>query len=477
MKQIKLGTRITLVMILVLAIGLTSLWLITNMRTTADLKTSAINTLTDAVNTRTELIELYIQEGETLLRGYGRADDIVKALLLDPENEELQAKAQEYTMGYGKGKANLASIYIAMTTTEILAHTNPGSIGVITRTGERAEALANAVFRTGDLYNGGVMISPTSGLQIVTMYYPIYDDNGGRLGWVGASTFISFLKEKLDSLKIVGLEDSEYALINVKTGEYIFHNDDELIATVTEDASHLEIIENVKNNPTKGISTMEFKDAQGENSIKVYKNMVDRDWVFILSEKESSVYADAARSSEVLAVACIIVLVLTAAIIWLLISFMTRGLGRVSDSLEKIGRLDLTEDEVLKSYLQNRSEVGIIASATDNVSHTVKNIIETLNTCDIEMVDNMEYLNKASNTLTNYVRDNASATEEFSSRIETTNTAINEVKDEVVNISNIVTSIGGKVGDSTTISDELIKTSREMEDSIEVALKKGKKLK
>jgi len=472
MKQIKLGTRITLVMILVLAIGLTSIWLITNMRTTADLKASAINTLTDAVNTRTQIIEQYIQEDEWFLRSYGRTSE-VKAMLLDPENETLQEKVQDFTVRFGTGKANLASIYIALPTTQILAHTNPGSVGMVTREGERAIQLRDTVY-SHELYNGGIMVSPATGALVVTLYYAVYDDNNNPIGWAGGSTRASVLRDKLDSMQITGLEESEYALLNVKTGQYIFTADDELIATETENPVMLEILDNIKNNPKIDTATLDYKDSEGEKRISVYKYMKDRDWVFILSEKESTVYADANRSSEVLAIVCVVVLILTAAIILILISFMTKGLGRVSDSLKKIGRLDLSEDDVLKSYLKNRSEVGIIASATDDVSHTIKNIIETLNTCDIEMVDNMEYLNKASNTLNNYVKDNASATEQFSSSLETTNTSINEVKEEVVTISNIVTSIGGKVDDSTAISNELIKTSREMEDSIEIALKKGK---
>ena len=472
MKQIKLGTRITIAVILVLSIGLSGLWIMTNIRTAADLKASAINTLSDAVNTRTELIESYIQADEWFLRSYGRTSE-VKAMLLDPENETLQERVQEFTVAFGQGKANLASIYIAMPDTKILAHTNPGSVGIVTREGERAVQLANTVF-SQELYNGGIMVSPATGALVVTLYYGIYDNNGNPIGWAGGSTRAAILKEKLDSMVITGLEDSEYTLMNAKTNQYIFTSDEELIATETENPTIIEILERVGNDPTIDVGILEYTDSNGDKRISVFKYMADRGWVFILSEYEATVFADANRSSEILAMVCVVVLILAAAFIWILISFMTKGLGRVSESLTKIGRLDLSEDAVLKSYVKNRSEVGIIASATDNVSSTVRGIIETLNSCDVEMVSNMEYLNKASNTLTDYVRDNASATDEFSSRVGTTNASIDEVKEEVVTVSNIVNSIGGKVDSSTTISDELIKTSSEMEESIGVALRKGK---
>lgn len=472
--HIKLRTQITITVILVLSIGLATIWGITDKRSTSELKDSAINTLADAVNSRAELIEYYVCEAETFLQGYGKAGEVTD-LLSHPEDASLQKKAQAYTEKFGEGRGNLEGIYIATVESKVLTHTNPEVVGITTREGEGLKALQGVLFSSDAIYNPGIMLSPASGNQVISMYYPVYDEKGEPLGYVGGAIFASLLKETLDSMKITGLENSEYVLLNAGTGEYIFCNNQEVIATPTKDPGYLEIMRQVGSGAGSSIATMEYEsEISGERRIYVYKYMADRDWVFILSQEESAVYADATRSSVILALVCVVVLFTIALFIWLLIFLLFRGLGKVSTSLKKIGNLDLSENNTLKKYVKKKSEIGIIASATVNVTDNVRATAETLEQCNGEMIKSTEYLNQTANTLTIHAVENSSATEEVSASIEMTNSSIEVVKNEVDNISCIVESIAEKVEDSTAISHALIDSSKEMEKNVEQALDEGR---
>lgn len=473
MKHLKLGTRVAIMVVIVLSIGLTCLWVVTNRRTTSDLKDSAINTLKDAVSSRAEIIEQYILESESFLRSYGQAGEVID-LLKDTENSSLQAEAQAYTMKFAEGIAKVEGIYIADMTSHVLTHTNPNVVGIYTRQGDALISLIDVVFASDNVYNTGILISPASGNQVISMYYPIYDDDSNRLGYVGGAIFASFLNEILDSMKITGLEDSKYALVNVNTGEYIFSSNKEKTAAIVEEAEYLEILNKIKNNPSSNVSSLEYEDSEtGDRRINVYKNMAERGWVFIVSESEATVYADAINTSRVLAIICVVVLISAAVIIWFLIILMSKGLGRVSNSLIKAGNLDLAEDAVLNRYAKNRSEVGMIAAAAANLTGTIRGTVETLDSCNEEMVRNTEYLRETAITLAEYVNDNAATSEELSASIEVTNSSIGEVRDEIDNISDIVSHIESKVYDSTVISSELIKTSNIMNQNVNASLKKG----
>lgn len=472
MRHLKLGTRIGIMVMIVLSIGLVVLWTVANNNMTSELRASVINTLEDAVNSRTEIIEQYVSEAETFLQGYGKSGE-VKSLLESPDNSSLQDTVQAYTLDYSQGRDGVEGLYVADTTSLTLAHKNSDMIGVTLRTGDSLKTLQDAVFNTDDVYNIGILTSPSSGNQVMSMYYPIYDNNHNPIGFTGCAIYVSHLRDSLSAMTINGLENSSYVLLNAKTGTYIFCDDDELISNEIEDPGYLEIIDAVNNNQNTDISILEYQNASGDDIIAVYKAIPERGWVFVLSQDESEISAKVGQSSSILAIVCIIVLIAIVIVVWLIVMLMSRELGQVSHSLEKAGQLDLGEDPVLEKYSKNRSEAGLIASAANQWMKTMRSTVETLHSCNTEMLESATYLGSTANSLVDSVSDNAAATEELSASMETTNSSIEAVKDEIDIISNVVGHIEESMENSTEISSNLINTSIVMDKSVTTSMQKG----
>ena len=79
-----------------------------------------------------------------------------------------------------------------------------------------------------------------SGVSIVNQILFVYNLTVfGVVGGIGI--FTSGLVEKLNHLPLDGMTQAQYYLINVKTGEYIFHPDAEKITTVAN-----EIVDKIK---------------------------------------------------------------------------------------------------------------------------------------------------------------------------------------------------------------------------------------
>lgn len=57
------------------------------------------------------------------------------------------------------------------------------------------------------------------------MYRAVLDDSGNPVGLGGIGIYTDDLVSKLNELPMNGFENSDYYLVNVKTGEYIFHPD------------------------------------------------------------------------------------------------------------------------------------------------------------------------------------------------------------------------------------------------------------
>ena len=118
-----------------------------------------------------------------------RSSDLChRELLADPENPQLLKKAQQYTEDFANVKGIFEGLYIGTPSTYVLTHTSDRAIGITTRTGESLETFQNTILTKPQLTNLGIMKSPGTGSMILSMYYPIFD-NDECIGFVGAGVY------------------------------------------------------------------------------------------------------------------------------------------------------------------------------------------------------------------------------------------------------------------------------------------------
>lgn len=108
---------------------------------------------------------------------------------------------------------------------------------------------------------------------------------------MGAGVYADQLMDVLLGLDMKGLPDSEYVFLNAETGVYLYHEDDSLLNTVAEDSGYQEIIRRVKADGNTRAGTYSYQDQKGVDQLVVYKYLKDRNWVFMIRDSESEVYA------------------------------------------------------------------------------------------------------------------------------------------------------------------------------------------
>ena len=73
MKNLKLATKISFIVILILTVGLIVLWQSTDIRLYSLMKDQIMSEMNDALKTRGKIIGQYVQEAESYLIGYGQS--------------------------------------------------------------------------------------------------------------------------------------------------------------------------------------------------------------------------------------------------------------------------------------------------------------------------------------------------------------------------------------------------------------------
>ena len=375
-KNMRLSFRIGLNILLVTVLGMGILWLIIAWSVTDIVKDNISNQMYDAVNSRAAIIRDYVSGAEKTMQEFS-LNSIVIDLLKDPDNAQLQEKAQSYTEKYGAVQGIFEGLYIATPETLVLTHTNRDALGITTRTGEALEALKRDILSKKEVTNSGIMMSKgASNAMVMSLYYPIYDNNE-CIGFVGAAVYADRLMESIAELEIKGLPGKEYIFINAADARYIYNEDSSLINEISEDKGCLGIIDVVKNETSDTTGAFTYTDDDGTDFLSVYSYMADRGWIFIVKDTHSEMYRSV-NSVQVIVTGVCLLFTLVIVTVTLLMNGVGRELNQVKRSIEGIGRLDLDAAKITEKFTGRKDEIGTISDAVSNLSITLKNAVNDI---------------------------------------------------------------------------------------------------
>lgn len=401
MKNMKLATKISVIVICILTAGLAILWTSMNGNVSSLMERQILENMNESAETRSEIAEEYVRAAEAYLLGFGQSLELREALL-HPEDAEIVARAQNYTKSYGEVNGNLENVYLADYNSTVLVSFVEGPIGKTLREGDSLKQLQDQVFGSTSIWNTGVMASPSTGKQVVSMYYPIFDGDK-PLGYVGSAIYADELKSTLDQLQEDGSKDKDYMLLDATMGTYIFSPQEEQIGAAIEEEYVLQMIERAKDGQS-GNDFHAYKE-NGRDKLAVYHYMPQRDWVLVMLTEKGVAFAPVTQMSTMLLVMCAVILVLISVGVWFAGRLIAKDINKVSQIIYEIGSLDLTLKQKLDKYTSRRDEVGTIANATHNLADTVSEAVKLIKEKNGKLLDTSGTLRTGVSTTNNSVDD------------------------------------------------------------------------
>ncbi len=472
LKNRRMGFIIALAVALVTIVSMGIVFYIANSNMTSVLTEDAENIMHTSLDAKTQLIEEYISNAEKQLLSFSKSGDI-KKFLQNTEDDAQRAVVQEYNTYYHGDLGNWEGLYVDNWNSEVLTHNIEGVAGMIMREGEPLRQLQESLEAAkGGVYNTGIMKSPSTGQLVISMYAPIYDGDM-PIGFVGGALQTAELQKQLDAATTFGIEGTTYSLIDVEKLHYIFDIDEEKIFTDIEEQSLLDVIAAIKQGEDVGKITYTGED--GEEYFSVFKSLPDRHWALVIRNSKDELYASVYKSEMVLAVICAAAFIMITFVSWIMITVNMNPLNKAIRKIEKVGQLDLTDDDLIDQYIGNKSEVGKLATAVDSLTDTFRNMRTTLNDCSSSLISSSEMMRDTSTSLLDGVRDNATTTEELSASITNTNESIKVVTDEMEKITGMVDEINESVQDGSRKSGVLIQTAHAMSRTAGDTLTNNKK--
>ena len=474
MKNRKMSTTLTCLIGIVVVVCIAMLLGISSANLNRMTKEAELKQMSSSLHAQTELIEEFITHQEDLLIGFGKAS-AVRDYLKTPENEYKRKVAQAYTEEFYAGLEQWEGLYLAELDTHIITHSNPATVGLITRSGESLQQLLHELETSERLYNAGMIVSPATGRLMVSMYCPVYDEDGTTMvGYVGGGAFFEGLETLLNSLKEGTESTNRYCMINVETGTYIFCEDESLMTKEITDTMLLDIIAKIKADTSKTNGSLEYKDAEMGDSIACYEYIPEHGWAVVSYDSEDNIYAVANKSVGTLGLTCIVFVVIICAISFVLIRISTKPLMDVENSIIRLSNLNLEKDIKLDGYIGKKGEIGQIATALDSLYSSFRGMVQTLERCSDYLNESAVKMTDSSEILLSCVSENSAATTQFAEHAELIAGTITRVDDEVAEIAGVVSQVESKIHEGKVNSDNLLDKVTELQGMANASLKKTK---
>ena len=468
MKNRKLSTTITITISIVAAVCILGLFLFANGSMTSVMKKNSMDNMKTSLESRQKVIEDYVNNAEDQLVSYSKGIEIVN-LLENPTDSEIRKKAQKYTEDYYKELSGWEGIYAGEPNTHVIVHNNPKIVGMTTRKGEALKQLQDAMKESDRLYNAGIIVSPASKKLTLSMYCPVYKGDE-MIGYVGGGPFGEQLQKSLDALKVEGLDNASFTMINTKTNTYIFSKDSKKIAKEIKDPMLLNILESAKKGAGNQVHEIDYKDADGKDCVGVYRVLNDRGWAVVMTDTEDEIFAMANTNRNTLGFICLGSFLLIMLLTYVVIRFCLNPLKVAENAILNLKDLKLNKDEKIEKYVNGKSEIGHIATAIDSLYRTFDAIIDTLNSCSVSLLKSAEKITSSSEELYDCVGDNAATVEQVVAGVTLTEEAVEQVGKEIGRISELVSDVGRKVSDGSERSEELIQEVQKMKDTANQSL-------
>ena len=315
-------------------------------------------------DSRATIIKEYVSNTENMLSIYSCNPEIIEAVK-NPSDENIINAAQKFTEDFSSKIENLEGIYVSEWNTHVLAHTNRKVVGITTREGEPLEQLRDLLIQAGDgVYDTGIIISPASGKQIVSMYKGIFDEEGNPIGLVGLGVYTSGLVDMLNDFENRGFDNAEYYMVNVIDGKYIFNEDSSKITASTENEIVKELCEKYRNSDQDETSSFEYvSNEDNERYVSVYNFMADKKWLLVLDD----IHSEAFRLSYAMRM-YLIVFIIIIFIIMIFIGYeMRKSAKKTADELRVKEKNHKDEIDAILLSLSETSSMITVSLTADKV--------------------------------------------------------------------------------------------------------------
>lgn len=405
----RINLRLTLILFAMIPLIVSScaIALLTITKSDKEIKTYTHDSLVQVIDKVGTSFDNIIEKNKEILKTYATAP-VLREYLMDPDNEELASKAEQYTLDYFANLDGWEGIYLADWNSQVMTHPAPPVIGRVLREGAALDELHNAMLAASDgVYNTGIMESPASGQTIMSLYSPIIVD-GKPIGYVGCGFYITNIAAELSEINDLHLDTAYIYFVDAR-GIMLHHPTAEKIGQPVENEAVKGLLAQIESgsHPDPDIIVYKYKGITKYAGYYVGEN---EHYIAVLTADEKDVL------SGTLAIQTFTVLIsIISVVLFTIVALIIER--RISGPLIEISR---SLDEL------STGDVNASCAAETHIKETVS-ILNSFNSLRDTLRESLNSVKKSADTLNESILSVDSRTGNNVESITQINMAVNEV--------------------------------------------------
>lgn len=372
LRNTKITVSIGIVVAVSLLIGFSLNFIIMDGQMDAKMTQESNEQFADSLAFQEQLIEDYVADAERYLMQFSMAKEVKEAILKGSTSDEFQA----YIGNYYNSRDNVENVYVADINSKVIASYVEPAIGKVLREGDRLTQLHDAL--KNGLYNAGIMTSGSTGQQILSLYYPIYD-NDKMIGFAGVAVYTQNLQAIFDEL------GQNMMLIDSASNAYIFNEDYDKIGGQVEDAEELRILGKVQET-----GVVNDEALIGGVRYRIGAKMIPgRTWVLLAYKPYAEVYELADRLHSIMLGINVVTFAFVLIVLIVITSFLLKDITKILNVCNVLRTLDLRNRENLKEYC-GKSETGKISASVLELAESLAGVLSDVRQSETNLSNNVE---------------------------------------------------------------------------------------
>ena len=279
-----------------------------------------------------------------------------------------------------------------------------------------------------------------------------------RLDSYGSSylNVYKLLNEDFGEVNINGLSTS-YAYVVNESGTMMFHPNEDKVGNPVENAAVKGLVAQISagEHPEPGVIEYEYKGAY-----KYAAYYVDKDnySILVVTADEDDAMAEINRVSRMAYILAVVILIVAIGLAFLLASMITNPIIKISNAIDKLASLDMTENPELEGLSKRKDENGVMAKGMSGLEKVLSEVIIALKA----QADNVRL---ASETLETGTNETTITMEQVELAVSEISTGATSQADETQKATEDVILMGNLVEENGQELQNLVEVARGMRNA------------
>lgn len=261
----------------------------------------------------------------------------------------------------------------------------------------------------------------------------------------------------------VGIQDmdSSKAYLVDKNGNYLYHDDPDMIGTQMSDNKVVQdVLDQV--NSTGVMPTADVKECKvdGEQKYVAYMCTVN-DWVVYVEADKDDVLAPITTITTISLIVGAILVILAAAIGILVTRKITKPITKLTTVINDISELNMTDEHEIPI---TKDEIGVMGAAVARMKRQLQEIVGELNGISGKLVSDSNTLYDISENVTEASTNNSATNEELAASMESTSQSTENVTSSVQNMNTSAIEVANKINEGTNLTASAMDKAQEIHD-------------